>query len=110
MEIRRLFIKYSVILLIYGILIHFVQPYGLKFYYSMVAGSQITPATIATIQSFLFALTFLLNLIIMVIVLFDSNQKKIIDFLIAFIILFSAEIGVILFLIWQVYKSSLVKP
>lgn len=109
MEARKLLSKYAFILLIYVILIHFVQPYGLRFYYSLAEGSQITSYTLATIQSFLFALTLLLNLIIMLIVLVDSKQKRLLDFLIAFVILFSAETGVILFLIWQTYKLGNVK-
>ncbi|MBK7851304.1 MAG: hypothetical protein IPJ66_09300 [Bacteroidetes bacterium] len=109
METKKLISKYAVILLVYVILIHFVQPYGLKAYYSAVASSPLTSATVNTIQSYLYALEFTLNLIIMIIVLLDSKQKKAIDFLIALIILFSAETGIILFLIWQIYKTEKIK-
>ena len=109
METKKLISKYAVILLVYVILIHFVQPYGLKVYYSVIASSPITSATVNTVQSFLYALNFILNLTVMFIVLFDSKQKKAIDFLIALIIFFSAETGIILFLIWQIYKTEKIK-
>jgi len=109
MKTTNLISRYAVILLVYVILIHFVQPYGLKAYYSVVASSPISSTTVNAVQSFLYALNFILNLTIMIIVLFDSKQKKAIDFLIAFTILFSAETGIILFLIWQIYKTEIIK-
>lgn len=109
MKTIKLISKYVIILLVYVILIHFVQPYGIKAYYSIIASSSITSSTVNTVQNFLFALCFILNLTIMIIVLFDSKHKKAIDFLIAFIILFSAETGILLFLIWQIYKKEIIK-
>jgi hypothetical protein len=109
MKTTKLISKYSIILLVYVIIIHFVQPFGLKVYYSIVANSIITPITVNTIQSFLFAFSIMLNIAIMILVLIDSKQKKTIDYLISSIILFSAETGVILFIIWQIYKTEIKK-
>ena len=41
----------------------------------------------------------------MVFILIDSKQKKAIDWIIVIITFFSVETGILLFLVWQIYKS-----
>jgi hypothetical protein len=46
-----------------------------------------------------------LNLILAIFIIVDSKQKKAIDWLIVIITFFSAETGIILFAVWQIYKE-----
>ncbi len=57
------------------------------------------------VESFMVTTTFVINLVIIIFMLIDSKQKKAIDWLIAVITFFSAEVGVVLFLLWQFYKG-----
>ena len=61
--------------------------------------------TVNTIQSIFTSVTFLLNLIFVIFILVDAKQKRAVDWLIAIITFFSAETGIVLFLIWQIYKE-----
>jgi len=63
------------------------------------------PENVRIIQSAFITITFLFNLILAIIIIVDSKHKKALDWLIVIITFFSAEIGIILFLIWQIYKD-----
>jgi len=105
MNIQKLLTKYAILLLIYIALVRFIQPYGLKLYYSIYSNPDLVTESVNTIQSIFTAVTFLINLIFVGFILVDSKQKKGIDWLIIVITFFSAETGIALFLIWQIYKE-----
>lgn len=105
MNIKKLLTKYSILLIIYIVLVRFIQPYGLRLYYSIYSNPDMATETLSTIQSIFTAVTFLINLIFVIFILVDAKQKKVADWLIAVITFFSAETGIVLFLIWQIYKE-----
>ena len=105
MNIKRLLTKYSILLIIYIVLVRFIQPYGLRLYYSIYSNPGMATETVNTIQSIFTAVTFLINLIFVIFILVDTKQKKAIDWFVAIITFFSAETGIVLFLIWQIYKD-----
>lgn len=105
MKIKKILTKYSILLLIYIALIRFVKPYGLQLYYTLHSQPDMMVESINTIQSVFITITFLLNLILSIFIIVDSKQKKALDWLIAIITFFSAETGIVLFAIWQIYKE-----
>lgn len=105
MSLKKILTKYSILLLIYIALIRFAQPYGLQLYYTLHSQPDMLPTDIRTIQSAFITITFLLNLILAIFIVVDSKQKKVLDWLIVTITFFSAETGIALFLIWQIYKE-----
>jgi len=105
MNIKRLITKYSILLIIYIVLVRFIQPFGLRLYYSVYSNPDMATETVNTIQSIFTSVTFLLNLIFVIFILVDAKQKRAVDWLIAIITFFSAETGIVLFLIWQIYKE-----
>lgn len=60
MNIKRLLTKYSILLIIYIVLVRFIQPYGLRFYYSTYSDPDMATETVNTIQSIFTAVTFLI--------------------------------------------------
>lgn len=105
MNIKKILTKYSILLLIYIALIRFVKPYGLQLYYTLHSQPDMLTETVNTIQTIFITITFLLNLILAIFIIIDSKQKKALDWLIVIITFFSAETGIILFAVWQVYKE-----
>jgi hypothetical protein len=105
MNIKKLLTKYLVLLLIYIALIRFVKPYGLQLFYTLHSQPDMMVETINTIKSVFITITFLLNLILAIFIIVDSKKKMTIDWLIVIITFFSAETGLALFLIWQIYKE-----
>lgn len=105
MNIKKILTKYSLLLLIYIALIRFVKPYGLQLYYTLHSQPDMMAETINTIQSIFITITFLLNLILVIFIIIDSKQKKALDWLIMLITFFSAETGIVLFALWQIYKE-----
>lgn len=105
MNILKLLIKYAILLLIYIALVRFIQPYGLRLYYSIYPNPDLVTESVNTIQSIFTAVTFFINLIFVIFIVIDSKQKRAIDWLIAVITFFSAETGIVLFLVWQIYKE-----
>ena len=105
MNIKKFLTKYSILLLIYIALIRFVKPYGLQLYYTLHSQPDIMAESINTIQSVFITITFLFNLILAIFIIVDSKQKKTIDWLIVLITFFSAETGIVLFVVWQIYKD-----
>ncbi len=105
MNIKKILTRYSILLLIYIALIRFVKPYGLQLYYTLHSQPDMLVETINTIQSVFISITFLLNFILAIFIIVDSKQKKALDWLIVIITFFSAETGIILFSVWQIYKE-----
>ncbi|MFZ4401396.1 MAG: hypothetical protein ACOYO1_15280 [Bacteroidales bacterium] len=108
MNTNKLIGKYVFILMIYVIVVYFIQPYGLKLYFSIVENPEISSINVNLIGKLITTSRFLLNIIIIIFVLFDAKQKKLLDWMII-IILFSAEIGILVFIIWQIYKTERIK-
>jgi NADH:ubiquinone oxidoreductase subunit K len=105
MKIQKLLTKYAIFLLVYIAIVRFLQPYGINLYYTLRPDPESYIATAKTMQAVLSVANLFLNLIFVVFIIIDSKNKKAIDWLIAIITLFTAETGIILFLLWQVYKE-----
>ena len=105
MNIKKVLTKYSILLLIYIALIRFVKPYGLQLYYTLHSQPDLIAENVRTIQSAFIMITFLLNLILAIFIVVDSKQKKVLDWLIVIITFFSAETGIVLFVVWKIYKE-----
>jgi hypothetical protein len=74
-------------------------------YYS-IGIPEITEATVQTIQSIILAASFLLRIIVAIFIYVDARKKVAIDWFILVITIFYAEIGILAFLIWQIYKEN----
>ena len=105
MRIKKLITKYVIFLLVYTVIVRFIQPYGINLYYTMHPNPDMVEYTYKTLQSILITATFFINLSLTVFILIDSKNKSLIDWLIAIITFFSAETGIIIFLFWQSYKE-----
>ncbi len=105
MRIKKLITKYVIFLLIYTVIVRFIQSYGINLYYTMHPNPDMLEHTYKTLQSIMITVTFFINLILTVFILVDSKNKGLIDWLIAIITFFSAETGIIIFLCWQTYKE-----
>ncbi len=109
MDIQKLIKKYSILLLIYVVLYYLISPYGFKIYYSLIAEPTMIRETYQTFQSILVTIIYLMNLIFTVIIIIDSKEKKTIDWIIILATLIKVDIGILLFLIWQIYKVNEIK-
>lgn len=105
MKISKLIFKYSFFLLVAIVIERFVEPYAMKLYYTLHNQPDLMPDTIQQFQSIVLVVNFLFNLIIIVLMIFDSKNKKGIDWIIFMITFFFAEAGIPMFLIWQIYKD-----
>lgn len=109
MNIKKVLLKYVVLLLIYIVIVRFLQPYGLKIYYSTIENPIDNPNTIQTIQSIMTLISFIINLIFVVFMAIDSKSKKLLDWMIILITFFSPESGITIFIVWQIYKEIVLK-
>ena len=109
MDIKRFLTKYVILLLIYIVIVRFLEPYGLKIYYSTIENPIDNPNTIQTIQSLMILVTFIINLIFVIFMIVDSKAKKLLDWLIIVITFFSPEAGITIFIVWQIYKQIMIK-
>ncbi len=109
MNIKKVLLKYVILLLIYIVIVRFLQPYGLKIYYSTIENPIDNPNTIQTIQSIMTLITFIINLIFVVFMAIDSKSKKLLDWMIILITFFSPESGITIFIVWQIYKDIVLK-
>ncbi len=107
MKISKLFLKYSVFLLVLVIIERFVEPYAMRFYFSLHKSPNLLPDTVQQFQSIVMIAGFILNLVITIFMIIDSKNKKGIDWIIFIITFFYAEVGVPLFLIWLTYKEMI---
>ena len=105
MNIKKLIIKYLILFVAYIIIVRFLEPYGMRLYYSVNSDPNLMPTTVEYIQSVLVAINFLISLTIVIFMIFDSKGKRLIDWLIFLITFFSPEPGLSIFIIWQVYKE-----
>ena len=109
MNIKKVLLKYVILLLIYIVIVRFLQPYGLKIYYSTIENPIDNPNTNQTIQSIMTLITFIINLIFVVFMAIDSKSKKLLDWMIILITFFSPESGITIFIVWQIYKDIVLK-
>jgi len=105
MDIKKVLTKYVILLLIYIVIVRFLQPYGLQLYYSTIENPIDNPHTIKTIQSFMALVAFIINLIFVIFMIVDSKAKKLLDWLIIVITFFNPVAGITIFIVWQVYKQ-----
>jgi len=106
MEFKRFFKKYIILLLAYLLVVRFIQPYGLKLYYTILSNPIDNPNTIELIQSITTLVGFLVNLIFVVFMLIDIKSKKLIDWLLILVTFLSPGIGIALFIVWNYYKLN----
>jgi hypothetical protein len=106
MRIKKLLMKYAILLLAYILVVRFVQPYGIRLWFTMSENPDMTQMTMMTLEGIIALATFAINLAFVILLLIDSKQKIVLDWLIMVITFFSAETGVLLFLFWQVFKES----
>lgn len=109
MEIKKILTKYVILLLVYIVIVRFIEPYGLQIYYSTIDNPIDNANTIQTIQSFMTFITFIINLIFVIFMIVDSKAKKLLDWLIIVITFFSPEAGITIFIVWQIYKQLIKK-
>ncbi|TRZ43062.1 hypothetical protein D3A96_11335 [Robertkochia marina] len=104
MEFKGFFKKYVILLLAYLLVVRFIQPYGLKLYYTAINNPIDNPNTIELIQSITSLVGFLINLIVVVFMIVDIKSKRLIDWLLISVTFLSPEIGITLFMVWKNYK------
>jgi heme A synthase len=109
MDMKKVLTKYVILLLVYIVIVRFIEPYGLQIYYSTIENPIDNPNTIQTIQSFMTLITFIINLIFMIFMIVDTKAKKLLDWLIIVITFFSPEAGITIFIVWQIYKQMMIK-
>ena len=109
MDIKRILTKYVILLLVYIVIVRFIEPYGLQIYYSTFENPIDNPNTIQTIQSFMTLVSFIINLIFVIFMVVDSKAKKLLDWLIIVITFFSPEAGITIFIVWQIFKQMMIK-
>lgn len=83
----------------------FLEPYGMRIYFTLEDSPELLPSTIEHFQSILTAVNFVVSLLIVVLMIIDSKGKKAIDWLIFIVTFFSPEPGLSIFIIWQLYKE-----
>ena len=105
--IERVLTKYVILLLVYIVVVRFIQPYGLKLYYSIAENPMASQDSIHIIQSIMTLISFVINLIFVSFMIIDSKGKKLVDWLIIIITFFSPEAGIPIFIVWQIYKKMI---
>lgn len=106
MNTKQIIKKYIILILIYVIFRYLIEPYGFRIYYSVFSEPQMIKETFNTVQSILFLITYLINLVFVIIMFIDSKEKKLIEWLILLITLIRVDIGILLFLMWNIYKRN----
>jgi len=105
MDIKRFLTKYVVLLLVYTIIVRFIEPYGLRIYYSTIENPIGSPQTVQMIQSIMTLVSSIINLIFVIFLIIGSKAKKLLDWLIIVIAFFNPEAGITIFIVWQVYNE-----
>lgn len=106
MNFKKVFKKYIILLIIYLVIIRFINPFGLKLYYSIIENPIDNPNSIEIIESLLRLIEFIINLTFVVFMIIDAKSKKLIDWLIIFVTFFNPGIGITLFIVWNFYKLN----
>jgi heme A synthase len=109
MNIKKTLTKYVILLLIYTGIVRFLEPYGFRLYYTLSDNPIGNHLTIQTMQSIMTLITFILNIVIVIFMIIDAKSKKLLDWLIMIMTIFSPEIGIVIFLVWQIYKEIIKK-
>jgi hypothetical protein len=105
----KMFKKYIALLLIYTVTTRLIGYYGLRLYFTFADNPKMLPGTVQSFQSIMTALEFFFNLVIVVLMIVDVKAKKLTDWLIILLTLFTADIGIALFIVWTFYKEWIKK-
>ncbi|RRO15822.1 hypothetical protein [Flavobacteriaceae bacterium 14752] len=106
MDFKRVFKKYIILLLIYLVITRFINPFGLKIYYSIIENPIDNPNSIEIIESVMRLIEFIVNLIFVIFMIIDTKSKKLIDWLIMIVTFLNPGIGIALFIVWNYYKLN----
>ena len=106
MIFKKNFKKYIILLLIYLVIVRFVNPFGLKLYYSIIENPIDDLNSIKIIESVIRLIELIVNLTFVIFMIIDAKSKKLIDWLIIIVTFFNPGIGIILFLLWKYYKLN----
>jgi hypothetical protein len=101
----KIFRKYLALLLIYTVTTRVIGYYGLRLYYTFSDKPKMLPGTVQSFQSIMTAIELIFNLIIVILIITDIKGKKLIDWLVIILTLFTADIGIVLFIVWTFYKE-----
>jgi hypothetical protein len=102
---RKMFKKYLALLLIYTVTTRLIGYYGLRLYFTLADNPKMLPGTVQSFQSIVTTLEFVFNLVIVILMIVDIKAKKLTDWLIILLTLFTADIGITLFIVWTFYKE-----
>lgn len=97
--------KYLALLLVYTVTTRLIFYYGLKLYYTFADNPKMLPGTVQSFQSIVTALELVFNLIIVILMMVDIKAKKLTDWLIILLTLFTVDIGITLLIVWTFYKE-----
>ena len=103
-------VKYLILLLAYIVVVRFVEPYAIKFYFIGVGIPDATAKSVVAFQAMVTSFELLINLILAVFLIVDTKNKRIIDWLIIVITFFSPESGISIYIVWQFYQELSIKP
>ena len=112
METKKTIQKYAIILLIYVVIYYAIQPYIVIAYaqYLLSSAAHSAPFDTTKITGFTTLANIVLRIIIALMVAVDTKFEQSLDWLIIVIILVHAETGILLFLLWQMYKQVNANP
>lgn len=103
-------VKYLILLLVYILIVRFVGPYALKFYFIGTGLPEATAISVVTFQAIISGLELLINLLFAVFIIIDTKNKRVIDWLLIVITFFSPESGISIYIVWQLYQELSTKP
>jgi hypothetical protein len=104
---KTIFKKYVILLLIYIIVIRVTGQFGLRLYFTFADDPSLTIGSAQAFQSIVTAIQLVMGLIIIVMMIIDSRSKELPDWVIIVITLFTAETGILLFIMRGMHRSSL---
>ncbi len=104
---KKIVTKYLFLLLIYVVVIKFIEIYGLGLYFTFADNPKLAPTTVQEFQAYVAILQFGLKLIVVILMCVDVKAPKRIDWLIMSISFFSLDIGIVLFIAWTLYKETM---
>ncbi|NOS92440.1 MAG: hypothetical protein HOP30_10995 [Cyclobacteriaceae bacterium] len=104
---KKIVTKYLIYLLVYVVVVQFIELYWLRLYYTFADNPKLAPTTMATFQAYITILQFVLKVFIVILMWVDVKGAKLIDWLIMAITLFAADIGIVLFIAWTLYQGKL---
>lgn len=103
METKRFVLKYSILLLVYIILIQIVEPYGLQMYLTFSMKDGYDHLLAEQFRYISTAVNLLGNILFVIFLLIDLKGKKAIEWIIIAITLFNPLSGLLLIMAWKMY-------